>query len=70
MKAMVLVALVCGCTAAQLPPAGRVLCYAAADQRAQARVDAECSAAGVEFSVCSSHDDIMTQLANEQKACK
>ena len=59
------------CGAAQVPP-GRALCYAAADMRAQARVDAECRIgdAGVSFSECPAHDEIMSQLQREQEACK
>lgn len=68
--AAVLVAL--GCSAAQLPPAPRVICYAAADVRAQKRVDAECRIgdAGVPFAECPAHDDIMAQLKRDQEECK
>jgi hypothetical protein len=64
----------CGvsCSVAQLPPPGRALCYAGADQRAQTRVDSECRIgdAVVAFSVCPAHDEIMAQLKADQKACK
>lgn len=70
MRALVVLAL-CGCGAA-LPPPSRALCYAAADQRAQARVDHECRIgdAGVAFAECPAHDDIMAQLAADQQECK
>ena len=63
----------CGCAAANLvPPPARALCYAAADLRAQARVDAECRIgdAGVAFAECPAHDEIMDELASAQRACK
>jgi hypothetical protein len=72
MRRAVILAALCGCSAAQLPPPARALCYAAADQRAQVRVNAECSIAdaGVAFAECPAHDEIMTQLQLEQEACK
>lgn len=70
MRVVVLLALaLVGCSSSlpPLPPA-RALCYAVADQRAQARVDAECS--GVKFAECLEHDDIMAELQRSQEACK
>jgi hypothetical protein len=50
----------------------RGLCYAAADQAAQARVDQECAVgdAGVPFAECPAHDEIMAQLQAAQEACE
>lgn len=61
----------CG-AAVPVPPPGRALCYAVADQRAQARVDAECriGAASVPFSQCPAHDEILAALRAELKECK
>lgn len=63
---------VLGCSAAQLPPPPRALCYAAADVRAQKRVDTECRIgdAGVPFAECPAHDDIMAQLKRDQEECQ
>jgi hypothetical protein len=70
-------ALACG--AAQLaPPPGRAVCYALADARAQARVDAECrgaqsapdAGAPAAFADCPAHDSIMASLESDQAACK
>jgi hypothetical protein len=59
-----------GCAALKpaLPGPERALCYANADQVAQARVDAEC--ADVAFPECPAHDSIMAQLKADQEACK
>ena len=59
------------CSAA-LPPPSRTLCYAAADLRAQERVDRECRIgdAGVSFAECPAHDDIMAQLKRDQEGCR
>lgn len=70
---VVFLSLVLGaCSAAQLPPPPRVLCYAAADVRAQKRVDTECRIgdAGVSFAECPAHDDIMAQLKRDQEECQ
>jgi hypothetical protein len=67
-RAALLCAALLGCGAVQMPPADRALCYAAADVRAQARVDAECK--GVVFAVCPAHDSILAQMQSEQEACK
>jgi hypothetical protein len=58
-----LLALACGVAA--VPPA-RAVCYAAADRRAQARVDAECKDG---FAACPARDDILAQLAADQAGC-
>lgn len=60
-----------GCSAA-LPPPARALCYAAADLRAQSRVDHECRLgdAGVAFAECPAHDEIMDELKAAQESCK
>ena len=65
-------ALVPACSAAQLPPPARALCYAAADYAAQARVDAECSIgdAGVPFAECPAAESIVAELKASQEACK
>lgn len=69
MRVAVLLVLVCGCSSALPPlPADRALCYAVADRRAQARVDAECGG-GVSFAECPAHDDIMAELQRSQEAC-
>lgn len=63
---------VAGCSAAlPLPPVTRALCYANADQAAQAAVDRECRIgdAGVQFAECPAHDAIMAKLASDQKDC-
>jgi hypothetical protein len=60
-----LCAVLVACSAA-LPPPGRAACYALADQRAQARVDAECPG---EFAECPAAQDIIEQLQREQEAC-
>jgi hypothetical protein len=64
-----------GCSAASryAPPPGRALCYAAADQAAQARVDAECGPvpdAGVSSDECPALHDIVAELQRNQEACK
>lgn len=71
MRVTVLAILLCGCGAA-LPPPSRALCYANADQKAQRAVDKECRIgdAGVKFSECPSHDEIMAQLRRDQEACQ
>ncbi len=65
--------MVTGCSAAlPAPPPGRALCYAAADQAAQARVDAECAIgdAGVPFSECPARDEILAGLKSAQEKCQ
>jgi hypothetical protein len=64
--------LIPACSAAlPAPPPSRALCYAAADQRAQARVDAECAIgdAGVPFSECPARDEILASLKADQEGC-
>ncbi len=60
---------------AALPPPARALCYAAADSRAQYRVDHECRIgdAGVatqSFAECPVHDEILAGLKADQEACQ
>jgi hypothetical protein len=66
--ALVAALLLTACGGLQLPPPDRALCYAAADLRAQSRVDAECP--GVPFSECPSADSILESLKSEQEACR
>jgi hypothetical protein len=71
-------ALLYGCSGSPLPPPGRAVCYALADARAQARVDAECrgaqsapdAGAPAAFADCPAHDSIMASLESDQAACK
>jgi hypothetical protein len=60
-----------GCGAATIPPV-RAVCYAAADIRAQERVDTECKLGDtfVPFAECPAHDDIMAELQRNQEACQ
>jgi hypothetical protein len=72
MRAVLAFVVLSGCSAA-LPPPSRVVCYAVADVRAQARVDAECGGAGdagVPFAQCPAHDSIIAELKAAQEACK
>jgi hypothetical protein len=72
-RLLCLLALGCG---TQLPPSvpspGRALCYASADQRAQARVNAECKDASgaVHFATCTTKDAIMAEQKTAQEACQ
>ncbi len=62
----------CSAALSAVPPPSRAVCYALADQRAQARVDAKCRVgdAGVPFQECPAATDILEQLQREQEACK
>jgi hypothetical protein len=66
--ALVAALLLTACGGLQLPPPDRALCYAAADLRAQARVDAECP--GIPLSECPAQDSIMADLQKDQEACR
>ncbi len=61
----------CASLAPSIPGPARALCYANADQAAQARVDVECRVGGlvVPFPECPAHDSIMAQLKADQEAC-
>ena len=63
-----ILALALGCSATQdKPTAARLLCYAAADQAAQARVDAECG--DVVFDQCPEFESILDELREAQEEC-
>jgi hypothetical protein len=66
--ALVAALLLTACGGSLMTPPDRALCYAAADLRAQARVDAECPTGP--FSECPGFQSILDELRQSQEACR